>query len=243
MITEKDIELIESYLAGKLSQAALAETERRLQSDQGFRMQVEIMRDLPVAIKSESAEFREDLKKVLEEGKTKTRKVRRLSMTNIILAVAAAVTLLLAVNFLLSEPSPDELYAAHFVVPQENLTVRNEQIHDTHLLEAVKAYSAGNFDLASQHFQSFLAANPEHQAARFFYGMSQMANEDYSHALQTLKILQDDPGIYDQSLQWYLGLLNLKLGKTSEALTYFEVLSSSENSYREESASILHALK
>ena len=239
---EKDIELIESYLDNTLSPVQLKAVEARLQADSEFRKMMEIIRDLPSAVTSSSEDFRADLKKVMTENEPRHAKTHSISRRRIILGIAAALALLLMVTFLVQKKSPENLFAEHFTLPPENITVRDNQSSDAKLTNALQSYSEGDHQGAIDHFRPYLEAMPEHQAARFFYSLSLLADGQYREGRQNLLQLKGKAGSYTNSVEWYLGLIHLKTGNLGEAKASMSELAESNSSYAESARKILRSL-
>jgi TolA-binding protein len=243
MITEKDLDLIEAYLGKSANPAQTKEVERRLQEDTTFRAQLEIMKELPSAVMTDVEGFRSDLKLIMSENKpTSQAKTRQLPLRKVLLTLAASLALMIAINFLLNDRAPTDLYASYFTLPPENISVRSNNDQSTNLSAALEAYSRNQYALANDQFKAFLANQPQHQGARFFYSLSLLADSQSTEAQANLLLLQDDPGSYGFAVTWYLGLIQLKLGKTSDALPYFTQLAEQENSYQKQAKEILKVI-
>ena len=241
MISEKDLQLIEDYLHQKLSSADLAEVEKRIASDAQFKAHLQIVRDLPTALSVDTEGFKQDLQKVMQPSPSSSR-VRRLPLRSIILAVAATAAIVLAVNFLIQNSSPDQLFAQHFQMPPENISVRNDQAVEESLKSALEAYTTNDHSNAVSNFEQFLADHPDEQAVRFFYSISLMAREQYSKAEENLLRTVAEGDMYATSAKWYLGLLYLKQQELDQASTYFTELANSQNAYQQRARDILDAL-
>ena len=243
MITEKDLQLIEDYLNQDLTATEIEDVKERLKSDPQFKAHMEIVRDLPDAMNVDTEGFKHDLKKVMQSVETAPTRVRRLQLRGIIWAVAATAAIVLAVNFLVQDSSPDQLFAQHFNLPAENISVRSNGSVEESLTKGLEAYSAEDHDAATANFERYLADHPDEEAVRFFYSMSQVANEDYPAAEENLRRVEQRGGTYSTSAKWYLGLVYLKLEKLDAASEYFEELASTQGTYQERAKGLLAALK
>lgn len=243
MITERDLELIEAYLEKSATSAQTEEVEQRLEGDSTFRAQMEIIKELPSAVMTDVEGFRSDLKSIINENKPiQQAKIRQLPLSKVLLALAASLALVLAINFLLNDRKPTDLYASYFTLPPENISVRSNNDQSANLTIALEAYSSHQYNTANGQFKAFLENQPQHQGARFFYSLSLLAESQFAEAQNNLLLLQDNAGSYRNSVTWYLGLIQLKLGKTSDALPYFTQLAIEENSYQKQAKEILKAI-
>ncbi|NND34810.1 MAG: hypothetical protein HKN76_19650 [Saprospiraceae bacterium] len=243
MITEKDIQIIESYLSNNLSEQDSAEVRRRLKDDPEFRKHLEIIRDLPPAITSSSDAFRSDLKEIMANTQLDQAKTRILPLKKIIMAIAATVALFITVNLLIQDRTPQDLYATYFTIPPENISVRNSEEVSEILTQALAAYSAENYVQANEYFRTYLNATPEDQAARFFYSLSLMASNNFEEAKSNLLALKGKAESFNTSIEWYLSLVYLKNGLIADAKVGLTTLSSTDNSYTSKAQILLKEIE
>jgi len=242
MITEKDLQLIEDFLNEDLSSADMKRVKKRLDSDPQFKAHVQIVRDLPKAIAIDTKGFKEDLDKIMQPSKSKPARVRRLPLRGLILAAAATIAVILAVNFLMEDSSPSQLYATHFTLPPENISVRDNRSIEESLTTALEAYSDHDHEVATENFGRYLADHPDEEAVLFFYSLSLMAKGDYQTAEGHLRKVEQEEGTYSTSAKWYLGLVYLKLEKLDTASEYIEQLTATQGAYQERAKRLLSAL-
>ncbi|NND07928.1 MAG: hypothetical protein HKN87_16235 [Saprospiraceae bacterium] len=242
MISEKDLQLIEDFLHQNLSSADREEVEKRIANDPLFKTHLQIVRDLPSAVAVDTEGFKQDLEKVMQSEGSSSGKIRRLPLRRIMLAVAATVAIVLAINFLVQDASPDQLFAQHFQMPPENISVRSDAAVDESLTTALEAYSTNNHEIAASNFEQFLEEHPDEQAARFFYSLSLMAQEQHATAEENLLKLTTEESMYRTSAQWYLGLLYLKLQNQDQASNYLKELAAGQSSYQQRAKDILDEL-
>lgn len=249
MISENDIRLIEQYLNQELNAVQVTEVERRIAGDAEFALQLEIIRDLPAAVTMETEQFRSDLRTIMQDSPGSTNKLssgqkasKRVSLLRSILSVAAVIAgITLAINLLLPAKNTD-LYTAYFVIPEENITVRNESDIDPLLTEAAMAYSGKNYALAAESFKRILDQNANEKPALFFYAITLMATEQYDIAQPVLIELLNQESTYANAAKWYLGLIYLKKKDYEKGKVLFNQLQSSVNTYSERASEILEQI-
>lgn len=99
MITEKDIELIEKQLFGKLSDEEKNTFEQRIKSDIEFAREVNFIRDLKVSAKElKRGELKDKLKKIASEYKSS--ELKNKSRPRGYLAIAASVAVIIGIAVL-----------------------------------------------------------------------------------------------------------------------------------------------
>jgi tetratricopeptide (TPR) repeat protein len=246
-MNEKDMDIIENYLAGKLPAEDRKEVEDRLLTDREFAQRVEIFKTLPHILSEASHDFRNELEGLYQEyhqqdGRSVTRSRRTFVM-------AASIALLVSITGILiwllpGSLTPQEIYATHFTVPADNITVRNEQDISLALQSAMEAYNDQSYPEALAKFETLLQNDPANVPVLFYSGVSYLILEETEKAMQNLqKVTQTDNTTYKLTATWYLGLAYLQQGNTAEAREVFSSLKESGSSYAKRAATILQQLE
>lgn len=227
---ESDLELIEKYLAGELSEAEKQDTELRLQEDKTFAHRLDIIKNMQGALLPEVEGFKADLNEAFEahcaeqpEKEARSPFFRRPYM------IAASVVLLMgafAVYFLvLQNQTPQQLYAANFSVPAENISVRNDDTVNDDLQKALKAYNEEDYAQALSYFDKVGSAEPQSEAVIFYSGICHMMLDQPEESIVNFnKVLQNGSSSYATTAQWYLGLSFLQVDDAKGAKKVFEEL-------------------
>jgi cytochrome c-type biogenesis protein CcmH/NrfG len=143
-----------------------------------------------------------------------------------------------------SSLTPQEMYATHFTVPADNITVRNEQEIDPALQSAMEAYNEQAYPEAVAKFETILENDPANVPVLFYSGVSYLILEGTEIAVQNLqKVVQTDDPTYKLTATWYLGLAYLQQGNTAEAREVFSSLKESGSSYAKRADAILQQLE
>lgn len=96
----------------------------------------------------------------------------------------------------------------------------------------LRAYSAGNYGIAADHFRNYVAERDENYWARYYLALTFVATRDYDRAADQISALLATQGrrmssrvsnIYEsqEMLQYGLGLLHLAVGDTATARANF----------------------
>lgn len=246
-MNEKDIDIIENYLAGKLPAEDRKEVENRLLTDQEFAQRVEIFKTLPHLVSSSSYDFRNELEDIYQEYQQENKASNTVSRRTFMMA--ASIALLISIIGILiwllpASLTPREMYAAHFTVPADNITVRNEQAIAPALQSAMKAYNEQAYSEAAAQFETILQNDADNVPVLFYSGVSYLVLEETEKAVQHLqKAVQMNDTTYKLTATWYLGLAYLQQGNIAPAQEVFSSLKESGSSYAKRAEDILQQLE
>jgi tetratricopeptide (TPR) repeat protein len=244
---ENDIDIIENYLTGKLSAEAQKEVEDRLLTDREFAQRVEIFKTLPHLVSEESHDFRNELEGIYQEYRKENSAARTISRRTFLMA--ASLALLISVIGILiwllpASLTPQEMYATHFTVPADNITVRNDQETSSTLQSAMEAYNEQDYASAVTQFENILRNNAYNVPVLFYSGISYLVLGENDKAVQNLqKVSQTEDAAYALTARWYLGLAYLKQDNIEQAREIFSSLKESGSSYANKADTILQQLE
>jgi tetratricopeptide (TPR) repeat protein len=108
---------------------------------------------------------------------------------------------------------------------------------------ALDSYREGNYQVATAGFSEAILNDPASGSSRFFLGITYIAMNDFSQAVNILYGVANQQGEYSKEARWYLGLAYLKTGNKAKASECFELLAQTSEFYRERSEKILRRLK
>lgn len=219
----KRLELLESYISGKLKGNKKKEFEEQLDKDTMLKKDLDKMLVLQKVIRIKG---RDELKNKLNiiHGKVikdkKPKKVSNRSINEFI----------------------NSLFDKYFS-PYENLiTVRSskkEELQDS----AMKAYGQGNYSEAVKLFKKILKDSQKNPSVLFYCGISLLElgkhNEAKNKFMKIIK-LSDNP--FTEKAEWYLGLSYLKGYNVDKAIKVFEGIDKDNSDYRT-ARNILNKLK
>jgi hypothetical protein len=175
---EKDIELIENYLTGNLSEDDKITVEARLADEPKFADRFEIVKGSYLALDPEVQALENDLQSIYQDfKKAPTPGVWRISYS-----IAASV-LVISLAFLgyfiwIQNPSPESLYITYLEVPGNNIATRGAPGDDA-LKLGMEAYDQQDYQLALDRLQEVLKNQPTHEGAIFYSGICQLLLEQY----------------------------------------------------------------
>lgn len=265
-----DIEQIEAFLDGKLSEQGHADFEKRLRTDAAFAQEVELFKDMlsGIALAGEGR-IKQDLKEVEKKLEAKGFFDQRAKVVNMPrgmirwLAVAASVAVIAVVAVYLysggSSASAEKGFANYYQPENAKLPgildrleasglADAEKAKDEALASALQFYEKGDFEGARAALDEYLGIYPDEQVAQMYMGLSLLHLSDYAQAANFLAPLsEDDTFDYTNTAKWYLALCYAKLGSAQQlarAKTLLENLSADLNSgYHEEASAYLEYFK
>ena len=162
-------------------------------------------------------------------------------------AVAAAVTLLIAAWFVIFQMNPvtnEELFAENFV-PFSNLD-NNKRSTDEVLSERKQAYTAydqGNYEHSALLFEKIIPESDNQLLDIFYLGNAYLAIGSTEKAIKNFNIvLENETGLATVA-KWYLGLCYLKAEQTDLAREMLLEVRNSGDDRAEKAAGILRKLE
>ncbi len=246
---EKDLELIEKYLGDQLSEPEKEEIEERLRTDQVFAGRLELIREMKPALLSDVEGFKADLEDIIREKELEgSNQFEVPFQKKRFYLIAASVSIIAVCLILYKMLSPgqnlQDLYAENFSVPQENISVRNDEQLSPNTQNAIEAYDQQQYDKALGYFKSMLEENPGNEAAVFYSGICYMMLDQPRRAIAMFdQILSNQSSAYYSSAAWYKGLSLLKTNDAGPAKKVFKALSANTaSSYAQKAEAILDHL-
>lgn len=247
---EIDLELLERFIEGQLSNEENAAIEERLVNDPEFnalKEDFESMRDGVFAVGQKSlmtkiSGWEEDLDNPLAGNERVAG--RQISLNTYL--KWAAVLIVGAVGFLVwysgNGQRNKRVYNEYFTV-YGNLIVPNVRGEDelTAEEEAFVAYDNGDYERAAGLFTKL----PDYKAKEhltFYKGLAHMANKEFEQAVLDLKELKGKSGDFRTQATWYLALCYLRLGDREEASKLLNELIQENSSYKDRALEVLNKM-
>ena len=240
-----NVEFINSYFEGSLSEKELEEFNSLLKTDEGFSADFEFQKELQFALKKEERrEIKQMFNEIAETEKPSTPKIIRLRP----LMAAASIALLVGLGswfFLFNKPNYDtnQLYNTHFV-PYDNVVhpiERGNQLVDLKT-RAFTAYENEEYVVALELFKE-LHTEQSDSYIDFYTAIVLMQLQNHKEAIPLLKGYIENDGALKGRASWYLALSYLKtdaLVKSKEQLNTVVI----NNSYKaDEARKLLEALE
>ncbi|MCB8965006.1 MAG: hypothetical protein H6536_08225 [Bacteroidales bacterium] len=161
------------------------------------------------------------------------------------LSAAAGLALLFVVRSLVAPVSPDDLFNENYKPYQAftSISRSNDGNLTSKYNQAIVNYRQGNYELAAIEFDLIMRVDTFNVSTRFFAGLSQIELSNYPAAIELLSSVEQHNADYSIEAKWYLGLCHVKVNNLSEAIPYFEQLSSEPGYYQEPSRDILRQIR
>lgn len=250
---EINIELIECFLADRLSKKDRREVEDLLGSDKKFKA---LFEELSVVIKGVEYSARNELMNKLkktEKGlpeiqiKPKTVTLKKVKYT---LAIAATVALLLGSVYtvLISRHSDAKNdYLTNYYSPYPNIIHPVQRDEDTGMTEEELAYfyyESEQYDLALEKFLELKEDTSVNLENTLFYLANiHMALGNYEQAIENFTNLLNDSLVFANQTRWYLSLCYLEEGNVDSAKRQLEQIMETDNSYNERAMELLDKVR
>ena len=160
-------------------------------------------------------------------------------------AIAAGVTIIIAVGIIPSRVDQDRLFDRYYapVAASDNSQRGIDNFLYQDLAAGINQYRDGNYQKSIEHLNS-LASNPSIQSDLYLYsGLSYLGLGQYENAKNMLEsVLADDTRFQAQSL-WYLSLCCLKTGELEEASRHLEQLEAYDGLYKKDAQTLRKKLR
>ena len=229
-------ENFEAYFSGIMSEKDIVQFNKDLEADPSLREAYDIF----VAVKKSTSSIERDKMRLLLEDvaidtvsskntmHTENPKARRSILPWLIVAILLAAIIYYGYSSMFPATSPDQLYASNY---------------ETYQVQALRGDSTADFNqvYASGEYDNFLRIVPQENKnaeINMMIANALMQTKSFSDAEQALLAISDESSLRDQKY-WYLGLVNLKMGKENEAKLYFQKLIDISTYKKKETKNIL----
>lgn len=239
-----DIDLIEHYLDGSLSDTDRLAFEERLKLEDELRAQVEEMKVIREGIvrasRKEVLKSLKELEATLPEVEAPIIPLWRTTW----LQVAAGISLLALCVYLLwpRTQEPAQLFAEYFE-PYPNIimpTVRGVVENDSTVkAQAYRAYDQQNYAEAIRLFE---AVQQKDEGVLLYLGNSYLANGQPEKALPLFEKVLNNYDVFDEQAEWYVAVSYLKLEEREKAREALQKVVARESSYKSKAQLILEKL-
>ena len=229
----KNIELIENYFEGKLSDADKTAFETRLIIDSDFKEEAELYKNIVAGIKENgAANLKAKLKLVDDELdnepviiKLETKKTSLVKY----LAIAASVILVisLSVYWNLSDKSNlPELAIAYY---EKEKGLPNEMsVSENQLSDAMASYKNNDYVIVKSKLNELLKQNNSNDTLRYFLGITNFELKDYSAALVSFTLINNE-SVYYEKAQYRLVLIELLANDKQKAIAKIDECLTNKN--------------
>ncbi len=240
---QKDIDLIEEYQGGQLSEYEAEQVRNRLANDTEFQRLFEELKKYQAGIRQTGRDqLRLELKQ-LEQTLPPVAVDNNSSFfrPNFIFRAAAGISIIFGLGILLFVLNDKPTNVDEYLSPYPNIVYpveRSGQVDDADDRQlAYQAYDREQYSLAVERYSKLDAITAED---RFYLGLSLMLEAKYDSAIQILNQVIDSPHELNIPARWYAGLCYVKLEKPEEAAKVLQPLIDQKTSYATKASSILN---
>ena len=243
-----EIQNIEAWFEGRLSDEQKNAFEKRLRDDDAFRTKVD---NFEAAVKTVELMGRNELKDRLRKihdqvvnGKKQNGKLW-LRIAAIFIGLMVVASPLIYRNFF-ATPDYEKLAVKNFSTYPDILSRRsNASSRDIMLIDAMSYYKNKDFQNASVLFEHIIDNDTtENQAFYLYKGISLLGNDDLRQAAATFEQMVEDPDneFYEQA-RWYLALTLLEEGKPRESAVILEQIVHDKSYNHKKAKKLLRKIK
>jgi tetratricopeptide (TPR) repeat protein len=237
-----NIELIEAYFDGTLSPEEKAEFELRLVYDSVLEEDFQMYKKIRTGFNRIKADqLRNRLRSFDGEIDKQSPNDRGRNSFWLFTGLAASLVIGIIVFRFLQNPAD---YDPNFIPVEAGLPVKMGLKFDVEFNNAMTAFKAEDFPLASNGFSKLLATSPENDTCLFFLGASLLHQSEFPEAVDTFKKLALQPAsAYFEKGQYYMALSLWANGDNEEAESVLKIIAGkAEHPFRQQSKSILDKL-
>lgn len=170
---------------------------------------------------------------------------RRIRNMTFAAAIAATVTIIIAVGIIPSNIDQDRLFDRYYEpIEASDYSQRgepNEMYSD--IANGINHYIDGNYSQSIDQFNE-LASDPAIRSeVHFFTGLSYMGLGQYQSAQNILELVVNGKSRYQPETLWYLSLCYLKTGEFEKATALLEQLEMYDGMYKEDAQTLRKKLR
>ena len=170
---------------------------------------------------------------------------RRLRNMVFVTAIAATVTIIIAVGILPSNINQDQLFDRYYEpIEASDYSQRgelNEMYRD--IADGINSYRDGNYRQSIDQFDKLASDRSIRAEVHFFTGLSYMGLEEYQPAQNNLELIADGHSRYQAETLWYLSLCYLKTGEFEKATALLGQLEAYDGMYKKDTQTLLKKLR
>lgn len=254
-ISEDDINLIEKYLDQACSQEERERFESLLKND-SFKEELKLQMSVIEGIREfHKTELKDSLKQELlkQRDELRNKQVREKARRNLLLAVAASVTVFLIASLLLfftgrERQTTDELFMVYYKPYPGISSTRGASDEGSNLAkESFQYYSEGEYRQAASGLEQLIEEdNPQFDAdnVKLMLGNCYLNLGQTHKALAIFMDLERSAGkIVKQHARWYAALTLLKAGESDQSLMMLDSISESGSLYSEKAHALIKDLR
>ena len=229
----KNIELIENYYEGKLSDTDKTAFETRLIIDTDFKEEFELYKNIVAGIKENgAANLKAKLKLVDDELDNEPVIIKLESRKSSLvkyLAIAASVVLVISLSVYWNISNKSNLPKLAIAYYEKEKGLPNEMsVSQNQLSDVMISYKNGDYVIAKNKLNDLLKNNTSNDTLRYFFGIISSELNDYRAALENFTMIKSESVYYDKA-QYRLVLIELLANDKQKALNKIDECLSNKN--------------
>ncbi len=233
-------QLIQGYITNTLSETDKKIVEKRLKTDEDFKVAFGAHNDVVMAYKLAEAQSLKETFQKLEQKKSKN---TRFSISKIGYSAIASVLIIGLLYIFNNDPTGNDLFNSNFTSYPNTYQPVTRNISENENSEAFIAYENKDFQNAELAFEKILKTS-ENPNIRFYYAMTLLNTAKFDQALAQLNGITTDNHEYTEETLWYKALIYLQKEDFKNAKTSLEALDRLNSSFKSnERTQILKELK
>lgn len=242
---QDQLDYIEEYLKGKLSEDERKNFEIKLKTDLPLQEKVQNHRSILTGIE---LGFNRELKSILQKEEhvladASKRKRAQSGKINYFIGIAATVALILTSIFILKNQSLDsnQLYARYYEsYPNIEVPVSRSE---NNIENAYSFYEQGKYERALELFSHLMKENPLDPAPVFYSGICNLEIDNAEAAISFFELVQKlEANKYSNPALWYEALSNLRLNQKQKAIEILDDLTRRDDANVKKAKEILEYL-
>lgn len=244
-----NFEKIEGFLDSDLTGDELLEFEKELLEDPDLSMEVDLHREIDMAIQEEDIMDLRSKLEAIEPPKSEKKRRGILYMGKWHLA-AASLILFIGLGSILNllngnSFSNEELYSMYYKPYNVVITTRGVEANtDKILVDALKCYESKDYRTAISLFQEVLEKDSLNVTGNFYSGISNIEIEKFNDANKNFsRIIKHKNNLFIEQSEWYLGFCYLMTNNEEKALKQFQEIAQSNSFYKDKAQEILNKLE
>lgn len=223
-------QLIQDYVANRLSPADKEAVEKLLETDASFKEALTSHKDVVMAYKLAEAEnLKSTFQKIEQENaKKRTHKFRIPRLWYSAIAAVLIIGFFFIIN---TKTTGEDLFDSNFTkYPNTYLPVTRE-VNESAQLKAFVSYENEDFKDAELKFKEILKTS-DNPNIRFYYAMSLMNSSKLDKALEQLNLLNGNTFEYQAETIWYTTLIYLQKEDFKNAKKQLQALDNLQTSFK-----------
>ena len=225
-----DIEIIQSYIDGTLSESERMQFEQRLATDASLMELFRTYQGIEAAMRGGKGEKETELKKSLQQLQKKHGRGRVRMFTAWRAVAAIFVLVLIGTAIWYFQRGPVDLYRKYAVHAQLDPTTRSGG-NDSLAIVAAEAFNTKQYDRSARLLESYLATDSTSIEMRLALGISYLEQNRFEEARVIFNAISGGSSVFADEAKWYLALIYLKQKQYNDVRNALQAIDSGSAVY------------